>query len=158
MLIIKSRIRSTRYFETMPSEFDMTRISGRLNYELFDRRIPKARLAREVGVSRDLVSSYTKESFPEESMQIPILKSFAAYFGKDKYYFCNDYHRFMDTVDAAELLKRLREKKGVTQKMFADELGITETIYKAYEQGRSNLPYKVYLRLQKLYGPLEEAG
>ncbi len=71
-----------RYFESMPTEFDMTKISDRINYELFDRRIPKVRLAREVGVGRDLVSSYTRENFPEESMQIPVLKSFAAYFDK----------------------------------------------------------------------------
>lgn len=71
----------------------MEKISDRINYELFDRRIPKVRLAREVGVGRDLVSSYTRENFPEESMQIPVLKSFAAYFDKDTYYFCNDYHK-----------------------------------------------------------------
>lgn len=60
-------------------------------------------------MSRDLVSSYTKESFPEEPMQISVLKSFALYFGKDTYYFCNDYHKFIDTVDVAKLLKRLRQ-------------------------------------------------
>ncbi len=143
----------------MPREFDMTKISGRINFELVDRRIPKARLAREVGVSRDLVDNYTRESFSEESMQISVLKSFAAYFGKDTYYFCNDYHKFIDTVDVDKLLKRLRQKKGIAQKLFADELGVTTTMYKAYEQGKSNLPYRVYLRLQKLYGPFgEEAG
>lgn len=147
-----------RYFESMPTEFDMTKISDRINYELFDRRIPKVRLARDVGVGRDLVSSYTKESFPEESMQIPVLKSFAAYFGKDTYYFCNDYHKFIDTVDVAKLLKRLRQKKGITQEMFAGELGVTTVMYKSYEQGKSNLSYQVYLRLRKIYGSFEEMG
>lgn len=147
-----------RYFESMPSEFDMTKISNRINYELLDRRIPKVRLARDVGVGRDLVSSYTKESFPEESMQIPVLKSFAAYFGKDTYYFCNDYHKFIDTVDVAKLLKRLRQKRGITQEMFAGELGVTTVMYKSYEQGKSNLPYQVYLRLRKIYGSFEEMG
>ena len=103
MLIIKTRIRSMRYFQSMPLEFDMTKISDRINYELFDRRIPKSRLAREVGVSRDLVGNYTRASFSEESMQISVLKSFALYFGKDTYYFCNDYHRFIDTVDVVKL-------------------------------------------------------
>lgn len=145
-----------RYFESMPTEFDMTKISDRINYELFDRRIPKVRLAREVGVGRDLVSSYTRENFPEESMQIPVLKSFAAYFGKDTYYFCNDYHKFIDTVDVVKLLKRLRKEKGVTQRRFADELGVTIAMYKTYEQGKSSLPYSVYLRLRKLYGPFEQ--
>ena len=144
-----------RYFQSMPLEFDMTKISNRINYELLDRRIPKVRLARDVGVGRDLVSSYTKESFPEESMQIPVLKSFAAYFGKDTYYFCNDYHKFIDTVDVVKLLKRLRKEKGVTQRRFADELGVTIAMYKTYEQGKSSLPYSVYLRLRTLYGPFE---
>lgn len=137
----------------------MIKISDRINRELFERRIPKARFAREVGVSRDLVDNYTKESFSEEFMQISVLKSFAAFFDKDTYYFCNDYHKFIDTVDVDKLLKRLRQKKGITQKLFADELGITSTMYKAYEQGKSNMPYRVYLRLQKLFGPFgEEAG
>ena len=141
-----------RYFESMPSEFDMTKISDRINYELLDRRIPKVRLARDVGVGRELVSSYTRENFPEESMQIPVLKSFAAYFGKDTYYFCNDYHRFIDTVDVVKLLKRLRQEKGMTQRMFAEELNVTLAMYKAYEVGKCRLTYLVYLRLRELYG------
>ena len=60
-------------------------------------------------------------------MQIPVLKSFAAYFDKDTYYFCNDYHKFIDTVDVVKLLKRLRKEKGVTQRRFADELGVTRS-------------------------------
>ncbi len=156
MLIIKVRVKSMRYFQSMPLEFDMARISSRISFALLDRRTPKARLAREVGVSRDLVYNYTRENFPEESMRIPVLKAFAEYFKMDTYYFCNDYHKFMDQTDVAELLKSIRRKKGVTQKMFADELGVALAIYKAYEQGKSNLPYQVYLRLQKVYGPFED--
>lgn len=152
MLIIKIRIRSMRYFQSMPLKFDMTKISDRINYELFDRRIPKSRLAREVGVSRDLVGNYTRASFSEESMQISVLKSFAAYFSKDAYYFCNDYHRFIDTVDVVKLLKRLRQEKGMTQRMFAEELNVTLAMYKAYEVGKCRLTYSVYLRLRELYG------
>lgn len=156
VLTIRIRMMSVRYFETAPLEFDMTRISGRISSELFDRRIPKARFAREVGVSRDLVCNYTRDNFPEESMQVPVLKSFAEYFNKDIYYFCNDYHKFTDRVDVGKLLKELRHKKGETQKIFADELGVTAVAYKVYEQGKCNLPYQVYLRLQKLYGPFED--
>lgn len=145
-----------RYFQSMPLEFDMTRIGDRLNYELFDRRMPKSRFAREVGVSRDLVYNYTGASFSEESMRIPVLKSFAEYFGKDTYYFCNDYHKFIDTVDVVKLLKGLRQEKGMTQRVAADKLNITAVMYKSYEQGKSRLPYFVYLRLQKLYGPFAE--
>lgn len=141
-----------RYFLSMPLEFDMTKISGRLNYELFDRRIPKSRLAREVGVSRDLVGNYTRASFSEESMQISVLKSFAEYLGKDTYYFCNDYHKFIDTVDVVNLLKRLRQEKGMTQRMFAEELNVTLAMYKSYEVGKCRLTYLVYLRLRELYG------
>lgn len=141
-----------RYFQSMPLEFDMTRISDRLNYELFDRRIPKLRFAREVGVSRDLVSNYTREDFSEESMQISGLKSFAEYFGKDIYYFCNDYHKFIDTVDVVKLLKRLRQEKGMTQRMFAEELNVTLAMYKSYEKGKCRLTYLVYIKLREIYG------
>lgn len=134
----------------------MTRISGRINFELFDREIPKARLAREVGVSRDLVSNYTSGYFHEESMDISALKAFAVYFGKDTYYFCNAYHRFVDIVDVPKLLKGLRNEKGVSQRVFANELSITLTMYKSYEWGKCRVPYSVYLKLQKLYGPFEQ--
>lgn len=130
-MIIKIRIRSMRYFQSMSLEFDMTKISDRINYELFDRRMPKSRFAREVGVSRDLVGNYTRASFSEESMQISVLKSFAVYFSKDVYYFCDDYHKFIDTVDVVKLLKRLRQEKGMTQRMFAEELNVTLAMYKA---------------------------
>lgn len=89
-------------------------------------------------------------------MQISVLKSFSEYFGKDTYYFCNDYHIFMDTVDVVRLLKRLRQEKGMTQMVLDGELNITTVIYKKYEQGKCKLPYQVYLRLQELYGPFEE--
>lgn len=107
-------------------------------------------------MSRDLVYNYTRGDFSEESMQIPVLKSFAEYFGKDIYYFCNDYHKFLDTVDVVKLLKRWRQEKGMTQKVAADKLNITIIMYKSYEQGRSRLPYYVYLRLQKLYGSFDD--
>lgn len=155
-LIIKIKIEDMRYFKSTPLEFDLTGISGRISFELFDRRIAKARFAREVGVSRDLVCHYTRENFPEESMQVAVLKSFAEYFNKDIYYFCNDYHKFMDGRDVRKLLKKLRQKEGATQKMFAVKLGVTADMYKTYEQGKCNLPYRVYLRLRELYGPFEE--
>lgn len=155
-LIIKIKVKSERYFENMPVEFDMEKISDRLNYEIYNRRIPKTKLAREMGVSKDLVYSYTGGNFPEESMQISVLKSFAAFFNKDAYYFCNDYLKFVDTVDAAKLLKRIRQDKGITQRKFASELNITLAKYKSYENGKSRMPYLVYCRLQKLYGVLDD--
>ncbi len=142
----------------MSMKFDMTKISDRLDYEILERGISKVKLAKEIGVSRDLVCSYTGKGFQEASMQISVLKSFAAYFGKDTYYFCNDYHIFMDTVDVVRLLKQLRKEKGMTQKVLAGKLNITTAIYKKYEQGKCRLPCQVYLRLQELYGPFEEAG
>lgn len=40
----------------------------------------------------------------------------------------------------------------MTQRMFAEELNVTLAMYKAYEVGKWQLTYLVYLRLRELYG------
>lgn len=55
MLIIKTRIRSRRCLQAISRKFDMAKISDRLDYEILDCGISKVKLAKEIGVSRDLV-------------------------------------------------------------------------------------------------------
>lgn len=132
------------------ADFDMDKICDRLRYSLQQKRISYLKAARDMGVSRDMVFDYTNPSYPEKSMQVNTLIKFADYLGEEKYYFCNDYHRFLDTVDVGAFLRELRKKHEMTQRQFADYLGIPCYRYKTYESGKCKLPQEVFDRLRNL--------
>lgn len=121
---------------SLSDTFDMDRICDRLRYALLYKNISVSQAAKELRVSRDLIFDYINYKCPEDSMQVKYLIKFAEYFGEDKYYFCNEYHRFLDSVDMEKLLRGLRTEHNMTQKEFAGYLGISLSRYKAYEQGR----------------------
>lgn len=136
-----------------PTEnYDMNKICDRLRYELRAKKISNLKAAKDVGVSKDLVYDYTNKNYPERSMQVGTLKKFAKYLDKDDYYFCNDYHQFMDTTDVGKILLEVRGKYNMTQKQFACYLGISLTNYKKYETGRCKLPREVYDKLKNEMG------
>ena len=61
------------------SDFDMDKICDRLRYSLRQKRISYLKVARDVGVSRDLVFDYTNPNYSEKSMQVKALIKFADY-------------------------------------------------------------------------------
>ena len=133
---------------TTSSQFNMDRISDRLRYALFEKEISYRRAAREMGVSRDVLFDYTNPDYPESAMQTQTLIKFSEYLGKGRHYFCNEYHKFIDTAKVGDLLRELRTKYGMTQKQFAHFLGITLASYKKYEEERCRLPLKVFEKLK----------
>lgn len=149
-MVLKMRVMNDRYFKGMSLDFDMNKICDRLRFEIYERRIPRLKLAREIGVNRDLIYGYTNGTYLEADMKIPLLKSLAGYFGKEPYYFCNDYHKFLDTVEVGRWLKKLRKSKEMTQRQTAECIGISITRYKSYEQEKSRLPYEVYLSMKEI--------
>ena len=82
-------------------------------------------------------------------MSIEILKKIADYFGVSQYYFCNDYHVFIDTTDVPQILKRLRDKKQMSQREFAQKKNIPIAAYKAYESGRVRVAEKYWEKLKE---------
>lgn len=105
-----------------------------------------------MSVSRDVLFDYTNPDYPESSMQTQTLIKFAEYLGKDRYYFCNEYHKFLDTVNTGDFLRELRRDHKMTQKQFAYFLGITLESYKKYEEGRCRLSLKVFEKLKDKIG------
>lgn len=90
-------------------------------------------------------------------MQVQTLIKFAEYLGKDRHYFCNEYHKFLDTVVAGDFLRELRAKYKMTQKQFAHFLDITLASYKKYEEGRCRMPFEVFEKLKDIIKD-EEGG
>ncbi len=123
---------------------DMDSICGRLRYALKQKKVSGGQAARDLGVSRDLVLAYTNYNYPEDSMQVKYLTKFAEYFGEERYYFCNEYHRFLDTVEADRMLLESREKCKMTQREYADHLGIPYYRYKSYEEGRCKISREAF--------------
>lgn len=119
-------------------------IPDRIKYHLHRTKTSYWKLAKALGCSRDTVFSYANGKIPEGHMDISVLKKMAAYFGKEEYYFCNEYHVFVDTANVPEYLKRVRKAKGMSQKVFADTFGIPLSAYKKYEVGAVRIPEKYY--------------
>ena len=130
-------------------DFDMDKICNRLRYSLWLHGISHLKVAQDIGVSRDLVFDYTNPNYSEKSMQVKTLIKFATYLGEEKYYFCNEYHRFLDTVDVGVFLRELRKTHKMTQRQFAGYLEIPYYRYKTYESGKCKLPQEVFGKLRK---------
>lgn len=121
-------------------------ISVRLKYCMQRAKIPQCKLARDIGYSVDTVFKYINGKVSEEHMNIEMLKKIAIYMGMDEYYFCNEYHKFVDNTDIPKFLKETRKEMGMTQKEFASITNIPLQSYKKYEVGLVRLPEK-YWRL-----------
>lgn len=111
-------------------------------------QISQMKLARETGIGRECIANYVNAEYPEKSMKIEILKKLAEFFHKDKYYFCNDYHIFLDTVDVRAFLQKKREKAKMSQRKFADKIGVSLQNYKYYERGNGYLPFEVWQKVK----------
>ena len=119
-------------------------ISTRIKFHLQESKISYPKMAEAMECSRDMVFSYANGKIPEDRMNIAVLKKMAAYFGKETYYFCNEYHVFVDTVDVPEYLKEVRKARGMSQKEFAAACNISLSAYKKYETGAVRIPEKYY--------------
>ena len=107
-----------------------------------------------MGVGRELIYDYTNPDYPEGSMRPETLIRFAEYFGEERYYFCNGYHKFLAVVDGGSFLSGIRKKRNMSQSQFARWLGIPLANYKKYENGKCRLPEKVFDRLKEEAAPL----
>ena len=143
--------RSSKVFWGMFTEEEMLEqsIASRIRYQMQKARISQPKLAQAVGLTKDRIYTYENGKIAEENMDIEILKKLAEYFGVDQYYFCNEYHIFMDTTDVPQTLKRLRSKKQMSQREFAKKENIPIAAYKAYESGRVRLAEKHWKKLKE---------
>ena len=143
--------KSSNVFEGMFTEDTILEksIALRIRYYMQWKKISQPKLAIAVGCSRDTIYRYENGIVPEGNMSIEILKKIADYFGVNQYYFCNDYHVFIDTTDVPQILKRLRNKKQMSQREFAKKKNIPIAVYKAYESGRVRVAEKYWEKLKE---------
>lgn len=129
-------------FEEVPGiEAD---IPDKIKYHLHRTKTSYRKLANALGCSRDTIFSYANGKIPEDHMDIAVLKKMAVYFEEDMYYFCNEYHRFVDTADVPQYLKGIRRGKGMSQREFCEKFQIPLSAYKKYETGKVQIPGKYY--------------
>ena len=122
-------------------------VAARIRYCMAEAGVTQSELARACGVGLDRINKYLNGHCREENMSIDLLKKIAAYLKKDTYYFCNDYLRFIDTADVPKELRKQRQEKGMSRKMFANTYGIRLDSYKGYEHGDYRLPYKYWKKI-----------
>lgn len=128
-------------------KLDMDKISNRICYWLGKNHLSKMKFAREINVSRDVIIAYTNPEHPENSMQVETLIKMATYFHLDKYYFCNEYHKFLEETKNQKYLLRIRTSKRMTQRQFASSLNVSIERYKNYETERCKIPFDIWKRL-----------
>lgn len=122
-------------------------IADRIRYHMAEYKMTINAMAEICDCSRDLIFSYMHGHCTEENMNIQVLKKMANYFGKEKYYFCNEYLEFIDCEDVSSFLKCMRKKYGLNQRQFAKMYGIPIASYKGYESGRNRLPFEYWKRI-----------
>lgn len=54
-------------------------------------------------------------------------------------------------MDLYENLRVIREERGYTQKQIADFLQTTRQYYNEYENGKREIPIRIYVKLSKFY-------
>lgn len=139
--------KSSNIFEGMFTENTILEksIALRIRYHMQRKKISQPKLAKAVGCSRDTIYRYENGIVPEGNMSIEILKKIADYFEVDQYYFCNDYHVFIDTTDDIPLLlKRTRKELGMTQRQFVAKYNIPLETYKKCETGDTVIAQKYW--------------
>lgn len=119
-------------------------IPDKIKYHLHRTKTSYRKLANALDCSRDTIFSYANGKIPEDRMDIAVLKKMAVYFEEDTYYFCNEYHRFVDTADVPQYLKGIRRAKGMSQREFCEKFQIPLSAYKKYETGKVQIPGKYY--------------
>lgn len=121
----------------------------RIKYFVKKSKVSYQELGAAVGCSHDTVFAYANGRVAEGRMNISILKRMAEYFGVEAYYFCNEYHVFVDTTDVPEYLKKIRKEMKMSQKEFAEATGVSLSSYKKYETGAVRIPEKYYRVITK---------
>ena len=144
--------KSSRVFDGMfeDEEYRNRSISTRIKYFMKKEKLSQPKLGAAIGCSRDTIFSYANAKIPEAHMNIQLLKKMALYFGVEEYYFCNEYHRFVDTTNVCEYLKRIRENNGMTQRQFVEILNVPLSSYKCYEVGKMKISEEAYHKLKKI--------
>lgn len=125
-------------------------ISSRIKYFMNKEKLSQPGLGAAIGCSRDTIFRYTNAKIPEAHMDIQLLKKMAAYFGVEEYYFCNEYHRFIDTTNVPEYLRWTRKKMNMTQRQFVKILNVSLDSYKCYEVGKMRVSEECYYKLKEI--------
>lgn len=60
-------------------------------------------------------------------------------------------------MSIGNILKKIREEKGLTQEQFADKIGVKRTTYISYETSKTNPEFPLILKISSLFDiPIEE--
>lgn len=144
--------RSSKVFDGVfeNEEYRNRNISARIKYFMKKEKLSQPQLGAEIGCSRDTIFRYTNAKIPEAHMDIQLLKKMALYFGVEEYYFCNEYHRFIDTTNVPEYLRSIRKKMNMTQRQFVKNLSVSLDSYKCYEAGKMKVSEECYYELKEI--------
>jgi len=122
---------------------ELKTVADRLQYARLSAGLFQRELAENIGIDRTTLISYENGQTTEENMIIEWLIAIALACDMDKHFCCSPYHIFIIS-DAGKQIKQYRKEMGLTQKMFASQLGVWETTVKRWEQNRNKPPKLIW--------------
>ena len=122
---------------------ELVTVADKLRFARLSAGLHQNELAKLVGIERSTILRYENGQIPEVRMETSFLVKIALACGMDKYFCCNPYHIFiMD--DYGTQIKKYRKSLGLTQKQFAEKLGVWVTTLKRWEYEKNKPPVYIW--------------
>jgi len=122
---------------------ELKTVADKLQYARLTAGLLQEDLAERIGIDKCTILRYENGHIPEERMEVPWLIQIALECGRDKYFCCSPYHIFLMREPGAQI-KAYRKSHGLTQKRFAEILGVWETTVKRWEWQKNKPPVYVW--------------
>ena len=122
---------------------ELNTVADKLRYARLSAGFQQDELAEMVGIDRHTLLRYENGQRSEENMDAAWLVKIALECGRDKYFCCNPYHIFI-IEDYGAQIKQYRKRMGLTQKQFAEKLGVWVTTVKRWEYGQNKPPFHIW--------------
>jgi len=122
---------------------ELKTVADKLQYARLAAGLLQRELAEKIGIDRTTLISYENGQTVEENMIIDWLIEIALACGMDKHFCCSPYHVFI-IEDAGKQIKQYRKNMGLTQKKFAEQLGVWTTTIRRWEQNVNKPPKHIW--------------
>ena len=122
---------------------ELNTVADKIQYARLTAGLLQREIAEKIGMDRTTLTAYENGKIVEEHMDVKRLMEIALACGRDKYFCCSPYQIFLTEEPGAQI-KAYRKSHGLTQKRFAEILGVWETTVKRWEWQKNKPPVYIW--------------